>query len=64
MELFVIIVNGRKPLQTIMIKNPILDVVAALDPDLRSINPFQLSVALLYPLKTSENRGYSIATMG
>ena len=55
MELFVTIVNGRKPLQTIVSKSSILDVVAALDPDLRSINLFQPSVALLYPLKTSEN---------
>ena len=55
MELFVIIVNGQKPLQTVMIKNIILDVVAAQDPDLRSINPYQLSVALQYPLTTSEN---------
>ena len=52
MELFVTIVNGRKPLQTIVTKSSILDGVGALDPDQRSINPFQPSVALLYPLKT------------
>ena len=55
MELFVTILNSWKPLQTIQTKSSILDVVAALDPDLRSINPFQSSAALLYPLKTSEN---------
>ena len=55
MELSVTIVDGRKPLQTIVTKSFILDVAAALDPDLRSINPFQPNVALLYPLKTSEN---------
>ena len=55
MELFVTIVNGRKPLQTIVTKSSILDIVAALDPDLRSVNPFQPSFALLYLLKTSEN---------
>ena len=54
-EVFVTIINSRKPLQTIVIKSSILDVVEALDPDQRSINPFQPSVALLYPLKTSEN---------
>ena len=47
MELFVTVVNGRKPFQTIVTKSSILDVVAALDPDLRSVNPFQPSVALL-----------------
>ena len=52
MELFVTIGNVRKPLQTIETKSSILDVVAALDPDLSSINPFQPSVTLLYPLKT------------
>ena len=55
MELFVTIINGRKPLQTIVTKSSILDVVADLDPDMKSINPFQPSAALLYPLKTSEN---------
>ena len=55
MELFVAIVIGQKSLQTIVTKSSILDVVAALDPVLRSINPFQPTVALLYPLKTSEN---------
>ena len=55
MEVFVTILNSWKPLQIIQTKSSILDVVAALDPDLRSINPFQSSVALLYPLKTSEN---------
>ena len=46
-------VNSWKPLQTIVTKSSILDVAAALDPDLIvCINPFQLSVALLYPLKT------------
>ena len=47
MELFVTIVNCWKPLQTIVTKSSILD---ALDPDLRSVNPFQLIVALLYLL--------------
>ena len=42
MELFVTIVNGRKPLQTIVTKSSILDVVAV---DLRPINPLQPSVA-------------------
>ena len=55
MELLVTTVNGRKPLQTIVSKSSILDVAVAQDPDLRSINLFQPSVALLYPLKTSEN---------
>ena len=41
------IVNGRKPLQTIVTKSSILDVVAAVDPDLRSTDPFHPSVALL-----------------
>ena len=52
MELFVTIGYGWKPLQTIETKSSISDVVAAVDPDLRSINPFQPSVTLLYPLKT------------
>ena len=47
MELFVTGVNGWKPLQTVVTKGSILDVVGALDPDLMSINPFQPSVALL-----------------
>ena len=55
MELLVTTVNGRKPLQTIVSKSSILDVAVAQDPDLRSVNLFQPSVALLYPLKTSEN---------
>ena len=37
MERFVIIVNGWKPL-TIITKRSILDVAAALDPPLQSIN--------------------------
>ena len=41
------IVNSRKPLQTIVTKSSILDVVVAVDPDLRSIDPFQPSIALL-----------------
>ena len=41
------IVNGRKPLQTTVTKSSILDVVVAVDPDLRSIDPFQPSIALL-----------------
>ena len=41
------IVNGRKPLQTIVTKSSILDVAVAVDSDLRSIDPFQPSIALL-----------------
>ena len=64
-------VNSRKPLQTIVTKSSILDVVAALDLDLRSINPFQPSVACYNHWKHQKTfrfsdvfRGYSIATLG
>ena len=45
-------VDGRKPLPTMVTKSSILDVVAALDPDLRSINPFQPNVFRRYSITT------------
>ena len=45
MERFVIIINGCQPL-TIITKRSILDVAAALDPPLTSINPQRLLLAI------------------
>ena len=47
MELFVIIVNGYKPLTTIT-KSSILDVAAVLDPQLLFVKRYQLTVTILF----------------
>ena len=55
MELFMIIVNGWKPL-TIITKSSILDVVAVLDPPLRLVMDYQTKCDYVESLKVSNKQ--------